>query len=294
MAKAASAISHVFGGGDVTFDYHGGSTSSTGVGGVTVNGLIDTGLQRDKTVTISYASSDTTNVFSAGVCHVASEACLAAPDGNITVTLSGPHDVGTDILNRLAQLKTLISQYGQDPVAKGAYQNEINFLEKKLAALGLGSFVAGVFTPGTYAGPSPKQAALTAAASDQTDIGTVNGALGSTTSTIVPSPTTGFGAAASSDYTDTTFGLSANATTALASIVSMTKYDATAQKTTHDDIGTKLTAGQTAVAAINTALTNNVAKQTDINNQTQTLLQAQSDLATALSVLSVISTETEK
>src|SRR5699024_9152296 len=44
MAKVASAISNAFGGGDVTFDYHGGATSTgAGLSQIIADGIIQTG-----------------------------------------------------------------------------------------------------------------------------------------------------------------------------------------------------------------------------------------------------------
>ncbi|PKO59516.1 MAG: hypothetical protein CVU23_14090, partial [Betaproteobacteria bacterium HGW-Betaproteobacteria-17] len=143
LAAAASAVSNAFGGGDVTFDYHGGSTSTNGgISRVDINGRVETGIQRYKTLTIDDACT--------------TSGCISiTSSGNIIFTTSGPNPVGTDILARVAELAQLILDYATDPIAKAAYQNEINFLHNKLVGLGLGSFDAGGnFVAGTYAGPS--------------------------------------------------------------------------------------------------------------------------------------------
>src|SRR5690606_28807220 len=70
--------------------------------------------------------------------------------------VSDPEEIGTTILDRLAELELLLFEYGNDPVAKGAYQSEIRFLQTKLAALGLGSFnSAGEFVASSYVAPNP-------------------------------------------------------------------------------------------------------------------------------------------
>jgi len=60
LAAAASAVSNAFGGGDVTFDYHGGSTSTNGgTSRVDINGRVETSIQRYKTLKIDDACTTT-------------------------------------------------------------------------------------------------------------------------------------------------------------------------------------------------------------------------------------------
>ncbi len=133
LSEAGSAISQLFGGGPVDFNITGGSTSVSGSGKLLIDGLVDTSLQKDKVLTISYAQS---NAQAFGGCDVTAAACLAQPTaGQIPYSVTGPQPVGADILTRLSQLQTLLNQYGQDPIAKGAYQGEIVFLQNKLVAL---------------------------------------------------------------------------------------------------------------------------------------------------------------
>src|SRR5690606_25239425 len=132
---------------NITFEVHGGSSQVLGAGSAEINGLVLTGLERHKSLTLQYMVD----------CDIAISACLAPPvDGQIGYTISEPEEVGTSILDRLAELEMLLYQYGDDPVAKGAYQSEISFLQTKLAALGLGSFDAsGTFKASEYVGPNP-------------------------------------------------------------------------------------------------------------------------------------------
>src|SRR5690606_32608966 len=106
------------------------------------------GIQRHKTLTISYVDSD---------CDITISACLAPPvDGEIGYTVSDPEKIGTTIFERLNELELPLLEYGNDPVAKGAYQSEIRFLQTKLAALGLGSFDSnGDFVASEYVAPNP-------------------------------------------------------------------------------------------------------------------------------------------
>ena len=148
LSEVASAVSNLFGGGDITFDVHGGTTSVNGAAAADIEGLVDTGLQKDKSLTLSYADAGN----AAPGCDVTTTACLApVAAGSLPTTSTTSTQSDAIILARLDLLQTLILQDGSDPVAKGAYANEINFLELKLVALGLGDLVGGVFTPKHYA-----------------------------------------------------------------------------------------------------------------------------------------------
>src|SRR5690606_95144 len=178
MAAAASAVSNLFGGGDVTFDHHGGTVTKSGTGTATIDGLVLAGIQRHRSLTVSYSDEDV------GACVVTLSDCHTAPvEGEIAYT-TGTETVGTTILDRLAELETLLNEYDQDPVAKGAYQSEITFLENKLVALGLGTFnSSGEFVPGQFAGPTPAQAQALIVA-DQSNIGVVTAALEAATGVV--------------------------------------------------------------------------------------------------------------
>lgn len=151
LAAIASAISGVFGGDDVTFDYHGGTTSNTGIGRLSLDGLVATGLQKFKSLTLNYgASCDPSLVSCISVSGTIGE------DGIVRSSITADNSV---IVQRLTQLELLKSNTDGDTVALGAYQNEINFLQQKLIALRLGSFDGGGdFNLLPYAsGKSPQQ-----------------------------------------------------------------------------------------------------------------------------------------
>ena len=142
LSKAASAVSEFFGGGAVTFKITGGSTSQSGSSAILAAGLVDTGIQRDKYLTIGYAG---TIQQAGGTCDPTQSACLDAPTpGAIgyTTTQIAP---GGDMVARLAKLQQLKAEYASDPIAQGAYDNEISFMETELASLGMGKFVNGTF-----------------------------------------------------------------------------------------------------------------------------------------------------
>ncbi len=156
LSKVASAVSNLFGGGSVSFKITGGSTSQTGGSAILDQGLVDTGIQRQKTLTIRYANSAQD---AGGSCDPSQSACLAAGTSNgisYTTTTIAP---GGDLVARYYHLQQLLAEYSQDPIAKGAYQNEINFIEKELIGLGMGS----IDTNGDFVLSSTLQASQQAA-----------------------------------------------------------------------------------------------------------------------------------
>ncbi|MCQ8781805.1 leukotoxin LktA family filamentous adhesin, partial [Mangrovibrevibacter kandeliae] len=129
LGELASGVSELFGGGKVTFDHRGGSASVTGDGEVRVDGTVLTGTQRARSLVISYAMQSTAD------CNVSTTACIAF-DGDIGATLKAGGRIGSNILDRIVELRRMMADYGTDPVARGAFQAEIDFLEQKLIALG--------------------------------------------------------------------------------------------------------------------------------------------------------------
>src|SRR6185437_6454471 len=288
LAKAASAISNAFGGGDVTFDYHGGTVTKDGQGVVTVAGLVDTGLQRQKTITFSYAPNCDTTM---GACVV------TAHNDNDQYQPSGPEPVGTDILDWLDELNKLLGQYGSDPVAAGAYRNEINFLQKKLVALGLGTFDSnGVFQTNAYSGPSDRDKDLALAAQNQTDISTTGAAFGAAVGSLVDGSTVTAASTMSKTY-DPSTGIAPNVTTVLNTLATLSKYgsltdatngDATFKATLASIPGTE-SAGKTAAGLVDSLTASNATHQATIASLTSgiqaleaTLAQAQIDKNTTL------------
>ena len=281
LAKIASAISNAFGGGDVTFDYHGGTVTTDGMGLANINGLVATGIERHQALTVSYDPT----------CNVTISACVSA-SGNIGFVIGGPNPVGTEILTRLAELNSLIAQYKDDPIAKGAYQSEIRFLQDKLVALGLGTFDGPTFKPGAYAGPSPRDAALALVDQDNTSISALKASLGNATNGVVVAETDEWGAQINGAYTDTTYGFEANATTVLTTVRSLAKYaalsDTTAGagdatfKANYAAIATLIADGKTASASVSSLTAENKTRQATITAQTVIIQNAQANLAAAL------------
>ena len=273
LSEVASAISNVFGGDDVTFEVHGGSTSLSNSGTATIDGLLYAGLQRHKTLTISYTDAD---------CDIDINACLApAVDGEIGYTVSAPEDIGTTILNRLDELELLLFEYGNDPVAKGAYQSEIRFLQTKLAALGLGSFdSSGKFVPSAYVPPNPTvlQAQIDA---EHGKIATVTTFFNSTAGTLVSASGTDLAAGLSTARTD----LQSNSTTVRSTVQTFingmptgTPTQVTAKTDAQNEYNTRstaitglVTAGNTAAATIAARVADNQTQQTTITTNLATI-----------------------
>ncbi|WP_372841229.1 beta strand repeat-containing protein, partial [Phaeovulum sp.] len=286
LAEAASAVSNAFGGGDVTFDYHGGSTSTNGgISRVDINGRVETGIQRHKILTID----DTCT---------ASGCISITSSGNIIFTTSGPNPVGTEILTRVAELAQLILDYDTDPIARAAYQNEINFLRNKLVGLGLGSFdAAGNFVPGDYTGPSPKAALEAAAAADAASISVIKVQLGSVAPTNIVDGLTELTDGVKGLYEDGTYGLIVSVNNTISVIQTMSTYSAGTHGATVTGLQTLRNQGLAAAAAAKVAEADtivrrdtNIAKAAEIA-AAQVLLSAalvSNDATTAAAQQSII------
>ncbi len=273
LAKAASAISNAFGGGDVSFDYKGGSTSiDGGISRVDVNGRVETGIQSSKTLIIDETCSPTLL------------SCIANnATGNIEFVVSGPNPVGTEVLARVAELQQLIEDYDTDPIAKAAYQNEIRFLQNKLVGLGLGSFNgSGVFVPGTYAGPSPRAALQAAAAVEANNISTVKVQLELAAPTNIVASLTELVGGVQEFYTDATFGLTATVNTTISQIQAISTYSAGTHGGTVAGLQTLRDQGLAAANAAKVAEADTISRRnTNIAKATE-IATAQSTLEAAL------------
>ncbi|WP_139828319.1 hypothetical protein [Maritimibacter sp. HL-12] len=273
LAKAASAVSNAFGGGDVTFDYHGGSTNTGGgAARVDVEGRVETGIQRHKLLTLDLK------------CDAALTSCIDTNSGdNIEFDLDGPFDVGTNILERVAELEQLIKDYDTDPIAKAAYQNEINFLHKKLVGLGLGSFDEdGKFEPGEFAGPSPKALALEQVAAYTGDIEIVESDLSTKTSL---AEAVGLGDSTQTFvdvYEVTTNGLTTTVAATITDIQDSPTYDAGSLGSYVTDAQNALNSGKQAAADAKSAEAQIASLRGEIEQKSQEIAEAQDLLTTAL------------
>lgn len=273
LAKAASAISNAFGGGDVSFDYHGGSTNTGGgIARVDVNGRIETGIQRTKTLTLDL------------LCDAGTGSCIAtSPGDNIEFGISGPFPVGTEILARVAELAQLIIDYDTDPIAKAAYRNEINFLHKKLVGLGLGSFNAlGEFAPGTFAGPSQRALLQAQAAATANNISAVKVQLGVVAPTAVVASLSELVDGVGEFYTEAGFGLNTTVPATVTTIQSMSTYGTTAHINLVNTINTLRTQGSTAATTARNAEADVIALRNSNIARAAEIATAQAALETAL------------
>lgn len=277
LAKAASAISNAFGGGDVSFDYHGGSTNTRGgLARVVVDGLVETGIQREKSIQFNYVT---------GNCNAQLSACVADfSASNIDATISGPEPVGTNIVERIRELEQLRSDYDADAVARAAYTTEIRFLQNKLVDLGLGSFnSSGEFVDSAFTGASPREALLAEAASASADISTIELRLGSAGTVGIDTPLSVAALEVQQAYNDATAGLSGFTATALTTIQSLSGYDGTvtAQANLVSTVNTALSEGTDAANAVKAAEANTIQRRANIEAQIDLIEAAQNDLETA-------------
>src|SRR5258708_26885497 len=146
LSKVASAISNLFGGGDVSFDIKGGSTQQNGTSALVIDGLVDTGIRRTKSLTITYGP---------GNCDPSSASCIMR---NVDIgSTIGTYQPGGAILDRLGQIDALLTQYSSDVIAKAAHQSEKTFLQAKLVPVGLATRPGATtdLNPG-HAEPAPE------------------------------------------------------------------------------------------------------------------------------------------
>jgi hypothetical protein len=160
LAEIASAVSEFFGGGEVSFEVHGGSTSVRGVANVTVDGRLLAGIHRTESLTLDFELL-TTDTCSTPPCttpdgRIAWRLVPTATDG-VSFTVDPGVGIAANIQKRIDKLRSLMAQYAGDPVAVAAYQSEIAFLEHKLVELGLAKEQNGQINVGQWNNPSPRE-----------------------------------------------------------------------------------------------------------------------------------------
>jgi hypothetical protein len=166
-AAIASGVSNLFGGGEVSFDITGGTTSVTGASGVRVDGTVATGIHRNESLTLDAGNPP---VKTRGV-------------GELGIEFQ--KGIAQDIYDRIAKLRALASSYA-GTTAEAAYNAEIAFLERKLVDLGLATRdVSGNLIPGTGGGSgiSPRTAATTQLSTTQAAVNRVTSDLSTATAT---------------------------------------------------------------------------------------------------------------
>lgn len=195
-AAVGSAISNLFGGGDVNLDIKGGSRSVSGSANVNVDGTAQTGVKRHQELTINghYEQVGDSYVW---------VSTFTGSDG-VTYSIVNK-EIGQGMTERLEKLYALKAQYTGDAIACAAYDAEILFLQEKMVAMGLATWDGGKFVPLTSSGAgnvSPKQAAETAQAYLTTEKAAVDGKV-TTQQGVVTTATTVASLAASRDTAQT-------------------------------------------------------------------------------------------
>lgn len=118
-----------------------GKSKVTSHAGATIDGKAETGIHRNKSITIRDTDNDGTWNTS------------VTTNGDIDFTLSKPNPASETLSKRLAELKKELADHISDPAAKASYEAEIVFVESKMIEQGLGYRAAdGTFIeidPGT-------------------------------------------------------------------------------------------------------------------------------------------------
>lgn len=94
--------------------------------GATIDGKAETGIHRNKSITIRGTDNDGTWNTS------------VTTNGDIDFTLSKPNPASETLSKRLAELKKELADHISDPAAKASYEAEIAFVESKMIEQGLG------------------------------------------------------------------------------------------------------------------------------------------------------------
>lgn len=103
-----------------------GKSEVTSHAGATIDGKAETGIHRNKSITISGKNNDGTWNTS------------VTTKGDIDFTLSKPKAASETLSKRLAALKKELADHISDPAAKASYEAEIAFVESKMVEQGLG------------------------------------------------------------------------------------------------------------------------------------------------------------
>lgn len=103
-----------------------GKSEVTSHAGATIDGKAETGIHRNKSITITGTDNDGTWNTS------------VTTKGDIDFTLSKPKDASETLSKRLAELKKELADHISDPAAKASYEAEISFVENKMVEQGLG------------------------------------------------------------------------------------------------------------------------------------------------------------
>jgi mucin-19 len=287
LSKVASAISNLFGGGDVSFDIKGGSTQQNGTSTLVIDGLVDTGIRRTKSLTITYGP---------GNCDPSSASCIVRT-GDIGSTV-GTYQAGGAILDRPGQIDALLTQYSSDVIAKAAYQSEKTFLQAKLVALGLatGSGATFALNPGVTEGaPSTSASQNLAVLADalnsfQSDVTTTIGTVLNTGLTNISFAWNGTDLNGNPDpnAAGQSYDVKTNANAALASYKNLSNYSTIngdtgaggiAFRAKVTDVGTQIGAGDSALSSAKLTLADIKSSATDIATQVSAIISTEQDVA---------------
>lgn len=120
-----------------------GKSEVTSHAGATIDGKAETGIHRNKSITIS--GKDENGTWKTSV----------TTQGDIDFTLRKPKAASETLSKRLAELKKELADHISDPAAKASYEAEISFVESKMVEQGLGYRVKDKDGNFTFVGIDP-------------------------------------------------------------------------------------------------------------------------------------------
>ena len=103
-----------------------GKSEVTTKAAASLDGKAETGIHRNKSITISGKDKDGTWMTD------------ITTSGDIAFTISKPNESAETLSKRLAELKKELADHISDPAAKASYEAEISFVESKMVEQGLG------------------------------------------------------------------------------------------------------------------------------------------------------------
>ncbi len=130
-----NSIKDVFGEGTAI-----GKTEKTSTANVEVNGTVETGIHRNKTITIGGHTQKPNDADGDASTYEGGWVTKVDSNGDVSYRYGESQAADSVLYDEYDGLLQKIKDYGADPAAKAAYEAELTFLEQKMAEKGLGYF----------------------------------------------------------------------------------------------------------------------------------------------------------
>ncbi len=130
-----NSIKEVFGEGTAI-----GKTEKTSTANVEVNGTVETGIHRNKTITIGGHTQKPNDADGDASTYEGGWVTKVDSNGDVSYRYGESQAADSVLYDEYDGLLQKIKDYGADPAAKAAYEAELTFLEQKMAEKGLGYF----------------------------------------------------------------------------------------------------------------------------------------------------------